>query len=604
MSENGLAALKSLSVLYVEDDIETQEELAMMVKPWVGTLHVAADGQAGLDLFKAERPDIVITDIQMPRVSGLAMSADIRRLVPEQIIIVLSAFNDSEYLFRAIELGIDQYLPKPVNVERLLDKLAQMANVQLALKERRRNLLLLEQYKLLVDQSAIVCKLDLNGQITYVNDKLCEISGFAPLELIGRDLAILRKNGDRGEGWTAAKSGKKWTGLIHNRTKEGRAYVVESSLVPILNENAEVTEVVCLDVDITAAHDNYENLLVALYSSNVSLCEQRHVLTKYKRALEMGTCVCVTDHKLCVISVNKQFEHLLGYSVQELKGQPLEQLGSNMSSRDCQDDFEQADHGHFTSRIVHFRARNGEALQFSVGSVAVRNLAGEIESIIMTCQDVTESLRLSRDITETQRELLYMLGDVVESRSEETGQHVRRVALVSRFLALKVGLDEETADMIETAAPMHDVGKVGIRDAILNKPGKYEPHEFEEMKQHARMGHAILGTVARPLIKLASIIAQQHHERWDGTGYPSGLAGNEIHIAGRIVAIADVLDALSCQRVYKPAWDELQILDYFRDQRGLQFDPQLVDLLLTHWDAVQALRSSSAAPLMNLPETV
>ncbi len=190
-----------------------------------------------------------------------------------------------------------------------------------------------------------------------------------------------------------------------------------------------------------------------------------------------------------------------------------------------------------------------------------------------------------------------MLGDVVESRSQETGQHVKRVAVVSRFLALQVGLDAATAEMIETAAPMHDIGKVGIRDAILNKQGKYSPEEFDEMKHHARIGHAILGKVQRPLIKLAAVIAQQHHERWDGKGYPFGLAGDEISMAGRIVAVADVLDALASERIYKPAWEESRVLDYFREQRGLQFDPNLVDILLSNWETVKTLRDANAPEL-------
>lgn len=144
MDKLALASLKSIRILYVEDDAATREELAMMLTPWVRELIVAVDGQNGLDQFRASRPDIVVTDIQMPRVSGLAMCGEIRSLAPEQPIVVLSAYNDVEFLFRAIELGINQYITKPVNVERLLLRLAQMADVLLALRERERNRVLLE----------------------------------------------------------------------------------------------------------------------------------------------------------------------------------------------------------------------------------------------------------------------------------------------------------------------------------------------------------------------------------------------------------------------------------------------------------------------------
>ncbi|MDX9839068.1 MAG: response regulator, partial [Azoarcus sp.] len=218
-----------MKLLYVEDDKETREELTMILEPWVGELHVAADGEEGLKLFRETNPDIVVTDIQMPRVSGLAMSSEIRRLVPDQPIIVVSAYNDVEYLFRAIELGIDHYITKPLNVDRLLDKLINITTANLAIKERRLNHVLLEQYKHLVDESAIVCKLDLTGKITYVNAKMCEISGFAEDELIGREMSELQHDSELPQRaqitFTDARSGRKWAGIVKNRRNNGEMYV-------------------------------------------------------------------------------------------------------------------------------------------------------------------------------------------------------------------------------------------------------------------------------------------------------------------------------------------------------------------------------------------
>ena len=595
MDMKAFEVLKSLNLLYVEDDAATREELSIMLEPWVGELHVAVDGHDGLELFKACRPDIVVTDIQMPRVNGLAMSGEIRRLVPDQPIVVVSAYNDVEYLFRAIELGIDQYLTKPVSVERLLDKLSRMTTAILAVRERQRNQVLLEQYRHLVDQSAIVCKLDLAGAITYANDKLCEISGYLPTELVGRNLADFRDQGEAFELYQTilaqVKSGRKWSGMMRKRTRMGQMYAVDSSLVPIFDELGAVTEIVSLDVDITSYHRTHQDLIETLGHSKRSLNEQRHYLSEYKRALELGSCICITDRRHHILSVNKHFEKLLGYTSEELEGSPVSRITTDVALERCLEEAEQTNPENLTSRVVRVFGRGGDELHFSVACLGVHNLAGEVDSIIMTCQDLTESLRLNQDIVKTQRELLYMLGDVVENRSQETGHHVRRVAQVSKFLALKAGLDQDTADMIETAAPMHDVGKVGIRDGILHKPGKLDAKEYDEMKAHARIGFSLLGKVGRPLIGLAATIAHEHHEHYDGNGYPLGLKGEEISIAARIVGIADVLDALSSSRSYKSAWDEQRVLEYFRDQRGRQFDPRLVDLLLNHWDTIRALRN-------------
>ncbi|MNI10436.1 Cyclic di-GMP phosphodiesterase response regulator RpfG [compost metagenome] len=174
------------------------------------------------------------------------------------------------------------------------------------------------------------------------------------------------------------------------------------------------------------------------------------------------------------------------------------------------------------------------------------------------------------------------MGEITETRSQETGYHVKRVAEYSRLLALKYGLSEEVAEIIRLASPMHDVGKVGIPDAILNKPGKLTAEEFEIIKTHAKLGHEMLKHSSKQVLNAAAIIALQHHEKYDGTGYPSNLKGEEIHIYGRITALADVFDALCSDRVYKKAWELDRVLELLKEERGKHFDPQIVDIFLNH----------------------
>ncbi|HHV38355.1 MAG TPA: DUF3369 domain-containing protein [Tepidimicrobium sp.] len=195
-----------------------------------------------------------------------------------------------------------------------------------------------------------------------------------------------------------------------------------------------------------------------------------------------------------------------------------------------------------------------------------------------------ESLCLNKEIEETQREVLYILGEVTEARSEETGNHVKRVSLYSRLLAEQYGLDEKDTGLVAMAAPIHDVGKVAIPDDILMKPGKLSPEEFEIIKTHTTIGYNLLKNSNRRVLKSGAIIAHEHHERYDGKGYPRGLKGEDIHIFGRIVCVADVFDALGSNRVYKKAWVMDDILNYFRQERGKHFDPQLVDILFDNLD--------------------
>lgn len=199
-----------------------------------------------------------------------------------------------------------------------------------------------------------------------------------------------------------------------------------------------------------------------------------------------------------------------------------------------------------------------------------------------------ESAMLNAELEGTQREIIHILGDVSEYRSQEMGDHIQRVAEISYQLAKFYGLPEADAERIRLAAPMHDLGKVGIPDAILNKPGRLTENEYTVMKTHSELGYNMLFNSKRKLLRFAATLARSHHEHWDGNGYPLGLAGEAIPLAGRICSVADVLDALSSPRCYKEPWTEEKVRDEFVKQRGKQFQPELVDVLLAHWDEIYA----------------
>jgi response regulator RpfG family c-di-GMP phosphodiesterase len=203
-----------------------------------------------------------------------------------------------------------------------------------------------------------------------------------------------------------------------------------------------------------------------------------------------------------------------------------------------------------------------------------------------------ENVRLIKDIEDSQREIVYTLGEIVETRSKETGQHVKRVAEYSKLLALKYGLNQSEAEILRIASPLHDVGKVGIPDAILNKPGKLTDEEFDIMKTHAQLGYEMLKHSKGVVLQTAAIVAWQHQEKFNGKGYPQGLAGDEIHVYGRITSVADVFDALGTERVYKHAWPLDDILDLFRRERGEHFDPQMVDLLFANLEEFLEIRDA------------
>ncbi len=206
-----------------------------------------------------------------------------------------------------------------------------------------------------------------------------------------------------------------------------------------------------------------------------------------------------------------------------------------------------------------------------------------------------EVLKATDEIVRRERETILRLSRAAEFRDPETGDHIQRMAHYSWMIAVRLGLPLEQQQLILEAAPMHDVGKVGIPDHILLKPGKLDEAEFAIMKQHPVIGHSILSGSSSPLLQMASDIALSHHEKYDGSGYPLGLKADAIPVVGRIVAVADVFDALTSARPYKPAWEMERAVQLLRDQRGLHFDPACVDAFLGQLDDVQSVRQRFAA---------
>ena len=220
---------------------------------------------------------------------------------------------------------------------------------------------------------------------------------------------------------------------------------------------------------------------------------------------------------------------------------------------------------------------------------------GELEHRLLEvfCTNVAiayENLHLHDELFDSQLEMIYLLAGAAETRSYETANHVKRVGVIAELLGQLYGLNEKTTEALRLAAPLHDIGKIGIPDAILNKPGPHTEEETRVMRTHAELGARMLAHSKRPLLALAAEIAASHHENWDGSGYPNGLRGEAIPIGGRITMLADVFDALGSRRCYKEPWPLDEIRTFIVEQNGKKFEPRLVELLFDNWDRIQAVR--------------
>jgi len=242
--------------------------------------------------------------------------------------------------------------------------------------------------------------------------------------------------------------------------------------------------------------------------------------------------------------------------------------------------------------VLHFGdSRGGESLLF-VGD-AWHMTALEYRLVELFCTNVSiafANMRLSDDLFDSQLEMVYLLAGAAETRSQETANHVRRVGLLAEMLGQAIGLDAKTCENLRYAAPLHDIGKIGIPDSVLAKRGAHTEEEVVIMRTHAELGAKLLGDSRRPVLRLAAEIARNHHENWDGSGYPAGLAREAIPISGRVTMVADVFDALGSRRCYKEPWLTEDIRAYMLDQRGRKFDPALIDQLMAKWDEALAVR--------------
>jgi len=309
---------------------------------------------------------------------------------------------------------------------------------------------LLVQYKNAIDETNIVSKTDLKGNITYVNDKFCEVSQYSKNELISKSHNIVRHPNSSKDVfkklWNTIQNKKSWHGIIENRKKDGSSYFVDTSIFPIMDNLGKTSEY-----------------------------------------------------------------------------------------------------------------------------IAIR-------------KDITEFIELNNKVSSSQEEILTRIGMIAETRSKETSNHVRRVAEYSKILASELNMNTKEIELLYNATALHDIGKVATPDYILNKPGKLTKEEFEIMKRHSSDGYAMLKDTGNKIIKAGAIIAHEHHEKWDGTGYPRGIKGEEIHIFARITAIADVFDALGSKRTYKDAWDLNEIGEFINSQSGKHFDPRLVEIFNERFD--------------------
>ncbi len=588
----------NLKILYVDDSNFILSYVKILFGEYgFSNVTYANDGYEAFKLYKESSGfDIVFTDVFMPVMDGFELIENIKSINDQQLVVMVTAMEKKQDLIRAIELEVKYFIEKPINPKKFfktLDSAIKLANLK---NEYELSNKLLNQYKQAIDKTTILTKTDLDGNITYVNDQFLNITGFSSDTVIGQSCNSLvcdEKEIDSYRSiWEVLKTKTVWKGIVKNQKKDGSIFIADTTAIPILDTDNNVIEYIWIRHDITESEMYKDYLKNELDGTNVILEANKNLRKQYQKSLDETTAILRTDKENIIKYVNENFCKISGYSKDELIGKDCSTLRdeSHIINKDCVILKEKLNNRETVKIIFKNISKDGTPFYTDTAIYAIIDIHDNIVEYMHIMHDITEIIELNHEIEETQKEVVFTMGAIGETRSKETGNHVKRVAEYSYLLAKLHGMDEEEAELIKMASPMHDIGKVGIPDSILNKPGILTDEEFNIMKTHAKLGYNLLKGSNREILKASSTIALEHHERWNGDGYPNKKAGEDIHIYGRITSICDVFDALGSDRVYKKAWSLERILDLFKEEKGKQFDPKLMDLFLDNLDKFLVIR--------------
>lgn len=599
--------MNELKLLIVEDT----EFINNTVKRILQRLDYACDQAFTLEeatsLLLSTRYNYILLDLNLPDGYGYDLIKQLDALSDAKII-VLTAQTDVEQREFLFKEGILDYIVKDKYFN---DAVSEIPNTINKLKYNQdSNILVIDDSSFLQNHITTILKIRNYNVISAYNakeslEKLSQVDvNLIILDMILPDmhglelLRKIKKNKKHFDIPVMVLSGHYDAELVRDSFKAGAFDFIQKPF--------HIEELV-LKVDISIESDRKTTTLVRqqkmlnkykkelekdLDISNKNITQANKIIQEYQKAIDESNILSRTDTKGRITYVNSKFCEVSGYSSDELLGKTHSVVKSDDTPIEVyQDLWTTITAGKVWHGKLKNRAKNGLFYYVNSTIVPIINDQDKIVEYLAIRHDITEIINVHKDIEETQKELIYKMGDIGENRSKETGHHVKRVAEYSKELARLYGLTSVEADTLCSASPMHDIGKVGIPDSILKKPSTLTSDEWIVMKTHADIGYNLLKNSKRSILQAAAIVAHEHHERWDGTGYPQALKGEEIHIYGRITAVADVFDALGSDRCYKNGWTLEKIIEYFKLEKGKHFDSSLVDLLLDNLDIFLAIKN-------------
>jgi PAS domain S-box-containing protein/putative nucleotidyltransferase with HDIG domain len=586
-------ARASVSVLVVDDDPAQRLAFRAMLAPLHHAVVEADSGRAALEAVQRQTFAVILMDVRMPILDGYATAKRIREQTRPRVtpVIFATAFGlDEAETATAYASGAVDFIFTPILAEVLRAKVSAFVELYIQSQELQASVESITALNAALRDSELraralvenvtdgIVTADEQGRIESLNRSALALFGYPAEEVLGQPLElVLARVHPAGASWArlAAEDGAAQTVETVGRRKDGSSFPVEMD-VSQMQIGERVLTIECIR-DISARVERAKR-------------EERRVQAMHRDAQRdrvafdeapIGSVITSRDGR--VERVNEAICTMTGYASDELVGTQFSEhvhpgdrglVAATVAALTTNG----ADTERGERRLLH---RSGRILEVRVAVTAIRDDSQEVAQLFAQIEDVTEARRTSRELEQAQFEMLARLAAAAEYHDDSTGEHTRRVGNLSVAIARRLGLPDSDVELIRLAAPLHDLGKIAIPDAVLRKPGRLTAAEFEQMKTHTTVGAEMLAGNPFALLEMAEQIALTHHEKWDGSGYPAGLGGDEIPVAGRIVAVADVFDALTHVRPYKAAWTAAEAIAEMRSQRGRHFDPEILDAFLS-----------------------
>jgi putative two-component system response regulator len=587
----------SAAVLIVDDDAAKRLAIRAMLSPLVCDIVEADSGRAALRAVIGQPFAVIVMDVRMPSLDGYATAKLIRDRALTPIIFMTAYGSDEADTVAAYASGAVDFIFTPIDRDALRAKISVFIDLFVQSEELRRSLESLTALHALLTETELraqavldsasdgIVAVGKSGRIEVFSTSAQRLFGYSEDEVIGQPLRLIiaaEHQNDRSSTEPTSSGAPNGSAATHIPTETvGRRK--DGSFVPIeIRTNTNTTQldqpdfmVACIS-DISGRKEQAKRERVRREADRREAQRDRIAFDE----APIGSLISSATGE--IERVNEAMCKMIGYTADELIGTSILQI-THPDDRQMSAAVLDAmrDRGADTHRFEKRYTRcDGGVVEASVVVSPIHAEGQQVTQVFTQVQDVTGAHQSSRELEEAQFEMLARLAAAAELRDDATGEHTRNVGELAAAIAEQLELPQDEVRMIRFAAPLHDIGKLAVPDAIWGKRGKLTTEEFEVMKTHSAKGAQMLAGSNHHLLKLAQQIALTHHERWDGSGYPAGLAGEAIPIAGRIAAVADVFDALTHTRPYKHAWSAADAVREMTTQVGLDFDPQVLQAFL------------------------